>query len=326
MMKKMPDWLAHHGVQGQKWGIKHGPPYPIGSHPRRVFISGTSKLGNKDSFAYRKNLPKEISGKVDEYCKENAHILIGDAPGIDTAVQKYLAKKGYRNVTVYTIEDQPRFMGSNDLGWGVKKVDAPSGQTATDGYNPAQVAKDEAMSKDAHVGFAVTIEDGAKATRNNIDRMRKSGKSVDVYQLGKDKYDYIEEGVDNWGQNKNTNILFISGDSGTGKTSKALEYSGPATDVIHLDMYFDYSDKGYQSKEFNKYLKKYMPNYKDLYNKDENFGKNLEKFEQVLEDYGAYQYGKGKKVVVEGVQLMDDTLYPDKSYFDDKPTIKTIKE
>lgn len=325
MNKRAPDWLAHHGVTGQRWGVKHGPPYPIGSSPRKVFISGTSKLKNKDSFAYRKNLPKGISDKVDQYIKENAHILIGDAPGIDTEVQKYLAKKGHKNVTVYTVESQPRFMASKDLGWGVKQAD-PNVTKGISDERVKQAIKDIEMSRDANEGFAVTIDDGARATKANVDRMLSDDKKVQVYNLGHDGYDTSYKNTDSWGRNKDTNILFISGGSGTGKTSKALEYSSPATDVIHLDMYFDYDNKKYQSKEFNKYLKKHFPEYKSLYSKDENFGKNLEKFEKVLEDYGAYQYGKGKKVVVEGVQLLDDTLYPDKSYFDDKPTIKTIKE
>lgn len=25
------DWLMHHGIEGQKWGVKHGPPYPLDS-------------------------------------------------------------------------------------------------------------------------------------------------------------------------------------------------------------------------------------------------------------------------------------------------------
>ena len=195
MKRKVPNWLMHHGVEGQKWGVRHGPPYPIGSSTRKVFISGTSKLKNKDSFAYRKNLPKEISKKVDQYIKENAHILIGDAPGIDTEVQKYLAKKGHKNVTVYTIEKEPRFMASKNLGWGIKRIEAPSKQTVTDGYNPAQVLKDKAMSKDAHVGLAITIQDGASATRNNIKRMRQTGKIVDEFQLNFD-------GSENWVETK----------------------------------------------------------------------------------------------------------------------------
>lgn len=27
--QKVNDYLEHHGIQGQKWGIKHGPPYPL---------------------------------------------------------------------------------------------------------------------------------------------------------------------------------------------------------------------------------------------------------------------------------------------------------
>lgn len=29
MRKKHEDYLMHHGVDGQKWGVKHGPPYPL---------------------------------------------------------------------------------------------------------------------------------------------------------------------------------------------------------------------------------------------------------------------------------------------------------
>lgn len=25
-------YLAHHGIQGQKWGVRNGPPYPLGSY------------------------------------------------------------------------------------------------------------------------------------------------------------------------------------------------------------------------------------------------------------------------------------------------------
>lgn len=29
------DELKHHGINGQKWGVKHGPPYPLPSNPFR---------------------------------------------------------------------------------------------------------------------------------------------------------------------------------------------------------------------------------------------------------------------------------------------------
>lgn len=64
------------------------------------------------------------------------------------------------------------------LGWGIKNVKGTE-----------QVDKDKAMSKDAHTGFAVILEDEAKATRNNIDRMRKNDKGVEVFTLFKDGND-----------------------------------------------------------------------------------------------------------------------------------------
>lgn len=26
---KLENWLKHHGIKGQKWGVKRGPPYPL---------------------------------------------------------------------------------------------------------------------------------------------------------------------------------------------------------------------------------------------------------------------------------------------------------
>lgn len=25
----MSDWLVHHGIEGQQWGVRNGPPYPL---------------------------------------------------------------------------------------------------------------------------------------------------------------------------------------------------------------------------------------------------------------------------------------------------------
>ena len=26
----LDEYLAHHGIRGQKWGVRNGPPYPLG--------------------------------------------------------------------------------------------------------------------------------------------------------------------------------------------------------------------------------------------------------------------------------------------------------
>ena len=42
--------LAHHGILNQKWGVRHGPPYPLGggdySHSQRRAIRNKRKAGN----------------------------------------------------------------------------------------------------------------------------------------------------------------------------------------------------------------------------------------------------------------------------------------
>ena len=42
------DFLAHHGIQGQKWGVRNGPPYPL----------QTNKLASKIHSEAIKNEPK----------------------------------------------------------------------------------------------------------------------------------------------------------------------------------------------------------------------------------------------------------------------------
>ena len=130
---------------------------------------------------------------------------------------------------------------------------------------------------------------------------------------------------DKWGKSSKANVLYIAGESGSGKSTLAKKLGNNKTKIIHLDSYFD-NPKGPKDKEFDSYLKKNLPEYKKLSaNKNEismnQWGKIAAKFEVQIEKYGEYQYKKGNKVICEGVQLVDDTVRPDKSYFSDKPII-----
>ena len=187
--------LLHYGRKGMKWGVRNGPPYPL--HPeqlspaekkarRSVFISGSSKTQFEDSGYYRKELPKAIQNKIDDYIKDHAHIIVGDAPGVDRQVQDYLNEKGYDAVEIYGPGKQVRY-AANDK-WKTNPVDAPEFEE----MSPEWLRKkDIAMTNDATEGLAIVLDNGAAATRNNVARLREQGKQAEVFILGSD-------GLDDW--------------------------------------------------------------------------------------------------------------------------------
>ena len=131
-----------------------------------------------------------------------------------------------------------------------------------------------------------------------------------------------------WGNSADTNILYLVGYSGSGKSTKAKELASKYNaDVIHLDLYFEgHTNDQNRSKSFDEYLQRNFPDYvKISWPKDKidikGWGKVVEQFEYWLNEYGKYMYGKGKKVIVEGVELMDDTLYLNKDFFKTQPTV-----
>lgn len=49
--------------------------------------------------------------------------------------------------------------------------------------------------------------------------------------------------------------------------------------------------------------------------------KKVDKFTDLSEAFAREEYGYSRKIIMEGVQLLDDTMYPNKRFFDDKPCI-----
>lgn len=132
--------------------------------------------------------------------------------------------------------------------------------------------------------------------------------------------------LDKFGTDANHNVLFITGLSGSGKSTMATKFDN--TNHIHLDFYTEKgsseSNNAWQDKEFNAYLKQKgikfekVP-YLEMHSKEK--WKLLDDLGDAIVDFSKEQYKKGKAVVVEGVQLADQTMYPEKSFFADKPLI-----
>lgn len=146
--------------------------------------------------------------------------------------------------------------------------------------------------------------------------------------------------LDKWGKSKDSNILWVTGVSGSGKSTIAQKIAKEnKADYVSLDPYTFNTVKGFRkgmSKDFNKYLDKTVPNWKKM-QKDaylvttkNDRRKGIDKkaaglwwdtCQNALENYGKEQYPK-RKVVAEGVQVLDETMfYNDKKRLRSQPLI-----
>jgi len=197
----MNDYLEHHGIKGQKWGVRRFQKYPdnydgngkfIG---KTTFVSGSSKTQDKESVYYRRNLPKYTRKELNKRMKNGNKIIVGEAPGIDRQVQDYLNKKNYSNVEVYTSGDSPRYLANKK--WKVNRVDASKYEKMSKEW---LAEKDKAMAKVADEGIAVILDKGgAGATRNNIHRLLGDNKNVKITELSS-HFKFLDRNIDanNW--------------------------------------------------------------------------------------------------------------------------------
>lgn len=168
----MNNELKHYGVKGMRWGVRKSD--------RVTFVSGSSKTQTKDSGYYRKNLPRQIRRELKNRMKRGDIIIVGDAPGIDRQVQNYLNKKRYKNVEVYGPGKSVRY--SANKKWKTNPIDS----SFEIGSKEWLAKKDIVMTTRATEGIAVVLDEGSRATRNNVDRLISQNKDVKVFELSRD--------------------------------------------------------------------------------------------------------------------------------------------
>jgi len=130
----------------------------------KIFIAGPRVISR---------LSKAVEDRLRGICEHNYTVLVGDAGGVDKAVQIFFSGCGYPNVIVYASNGKVR----NNLGnWQVEAVPVPPDITGFEFY----AAKDRAMADDADYGFMVWNGE-SKGTLNNIINLLNGCKEVLVF-------------------------------------------------------------------------------------------------------------------------------------------------
>jgi hypothetical protein len=139
---------------------------------------------------------------------------------------------------------------------------------------------------------------------------------------------------DKWGEDPDHNVAYISGYSGSGKSTTALSLAKVGDKVIHLDAYSEPDSGGastIRNKDFDSYLDRHVPRWKEMANAtktgenglmkrhSKEYWNTVDLFREAIENFGKEQFSKGHKVIVEGVQIADDWLVDDNGYYSNKP-------
>jgi hypothetical protein len=134
-------------------------------------------------------LSDEVRVRIDRIVQQQFQVVVGDANGADKAVQKDLADRAYKNVEVFCSGTSPR----NNVGrWPCRHITTKAKPGTFEFY----AAKDQAMAKDATVGFM--LWDGESVgTMLNVWRLMQQQKTSLVYVQSQKKFFEIR-GQEDW--------------------------------------------------------------------------------------------------------------------------------
>ncbi len=140
-------------------------PTPVQAREHPAPEAATIFVGGSRSIEH---IPDVVVPRLARMVQHGHEVIVGDAPGIDQAIQTHLAAARYAKVAVFCSGSRPR----NNVGaWQVSRINATG---APNGFQ-FHAAKDRAMADRA--GFGLMIWDGrSPGTVLNVVRLvRRDG-------------------------------------------------------------------------------------------------------------------------------------------------------
>ncbi|WP_175421243.1 hypothetical protein [Marinitoga sp. 1135] len=145
---------------------------------KKIFISGSISI---------KILPEKVVKILDRIIREKFSVLVGDAKGVDLAIQKYFKQKNYKNVSVVTVCKKPRNLADKEFKIIIIKV-SKNMETKRKLY----MQKDIWMAKNAD--YLLVIWDGkSKGSFSNIINGIRYKKHIMVYLMPEKRFLTKEE-------------------------------------------------------------------------------------------------------------------------------------
>ncbi len=145
----------------------------------KVFVAGSRSVSR---------LNADVRRRLDNIIDNRLSVVVGDANGVDKAVQSYLHSRHHDLVEVFCAGDECR---NNVGGWLVRRVPVP-GRRRDFGF---YAVKDQAMADAATYGFM--IWDGKSVgTLMNVERLVRQGKTIVVYEVPAKRFTDVRSETD----------------------------------------------------------------------------------------------------------------------------------
>jgi hypothetical protein len=123
----------------------------------KVFIAGSRNILELNDL---------VKCRIDNIIAKGFKVILGDANGVDKAVQDYLFIKNYTNVEIFCMDRRCR----NNIGnWPARNIPATNSRSKDFAYYST---KDIAMAKEADHGFMLWDGHSRGTLRNTIQLVR----------------------------------------------------------------------------------------------------------------------------------------------------------
>ena len=332
------DSLAHHGIKGQKWGERNGPPYPLKrstdlkSFDREPITNATIKK-------YKSQAPQLSHVRVTKNTYGELYSKDGKIVGMVNTEKKDDGNIWIQGIEVFG-DNQGKGIGHALLDHAVKDLNATHlsvnkknirAKGLYDKYGFNTYDEDDTMYYMRYGDDLYLEHHGIKGMKWGIRRYQNPDGSLTPE--GRKRYAQKNlknakvRNLDKWGMDENHNVLYIIGASGSGKSTTARGLANDNDSIIHLDTLFENTERGTAStrnKDFELYCIRKGIDVKKARDSSANVADRravIRDISNQVEPYGKQCYDKGRRVIVEGVQMADDTMFADKRYFKDKATI-----
>lgn len=148
-----------------------------------LFVSGSISV---------RSIPSSVIQFMTRKMNDDSFVLIGDASGVDTLVQRWLASRSYPHVVVFHIGSSPRNKVKSEWPNHPVAVDSTNSKFFKNGKytRKAQYFKDQAMAEAATEGLAIWQDVAmtrfgnlsvSKGTLTNMLNLLTLGKPVDLF-------------------------------------------------------------------------------------------------------------------------------------------------